>query len=159
MVETKAIKERYLNEMLVNVSEELAKRVSAAAEWVRRERTWAANGLAFDRQKILSGLLSACSRRPIPASLLEKIVDETEAIVVDSPDRERSTAEIGERIMDRLREIDKVAYIRFASVHRDFKDSANSRPKSKASSKSSRSQLLTNTPLRRRNANGSSRHN
>ena len=77
---------------------------------------------SFDRQKVLSGLLSACSRRPIPASLLERIVDETEAIVVDSPDRERSTAEIGERIMDRLREIDKVAYIRFASVHRDFKD-------------------------------------
>jgi len=77
---------------------------------------------SFDRQKILAGLLSACSRRPIPASLLEKIVDETEALVVDSPDRERSTAEIGERIMDRLREIDKVAYIRFASVHRDFQD-------------------------------------
>ena len=77
---------------------------------------------SFDRQKVLSGLLSACSRRPIPASLLEKIVDETEAIVVDSPDRERSTADIGEAIMDRLREIDKVAYIRFASVHRDFKD-------------------------------------
>ena len=89
---------------------------------------------SFDRQKVLSGLLSACSRRPIPASLLEKIVDETEAIVVDSPDRERSTADIGEAIMDRLREIDKVAYIRFASVHRDFKDVGEFHsPKSKAS--------------------------
>ncbi len=77
---------------------------------------------SFDRQKVLSGLLHACSRRPIPAVMLEQIVDETESIVVDSPERERSTAEIGERIMNRLREIDKVAYIRFASVHRDFKD-------------------------------------
>ena len=69
----------------------------------------------FDRQKVLSGLLHACSRRPIPAAKLEQIVDETESFVVDSPERERSTKE-------RLREIDKVAYIRFASVHRDFKD-------------------------------------
>lgn len=76
----------------------------------------------FDRQKVLSGLLHACSRRPISAVRLEQIVDETEAFVVDSPERERSTNEVGERIMARLREIDKVAYIRFASVHRDFKD-------------------------------------
>ncbi len=77
---------------------------------------------SFDRQKLLSGLLSACSRRPIPALRLERIVDEAETLVMESPDRERSTAEIGELIMDRLRDIDKVAYIRFASVHRDFKD-------------------------------------
>ena len=76
----------------------------------------------FDRQKVLSGLLHACSRRPIPATKLEQIVDETETFVVDSPERERSTSEVGELIMARLREIDKVAYIRFASVHRDFKD-------------------------------------
>ncbi len=76
----------------------------------------------FDRQKILAGLLSACSRRPIPSLRLEAIVDEAESLVQDSADRERSTADIGEFIMDRLREIDKVAYIRFASVHRDFKD-------------------------------------
>lgn len=76
----------------------------------------------FDRQKVLSGLLHACSRRPIPAVKLEQIVDETEAFVLDSPERERSTSEVGELIMARLREMDKVAYIRFASVHRDFKD-------------------------------------
>ena len=76
----------------------------------------------FDRQKVLSGLLHSCSRRPISAAKLEQIVDETEAYVVDSPERERSTKEVGEMIMERLREIDKVAYIRFASVHRDFKD-------------------------------------
>ena len=53
---------------------------------------------------------------------LERIVDETEAFVVDSPERERTTSEVGELIMTRLKEIDTVAYIRFASVYRDFKD-------------------------------------
>ncbi len=76
----------------------------------------------FDRQKVLNGLLHACSRRPVPASTLGEIVDETEAFVVDSAERERSTSEVGEMIMDRLKEIDTVAYIRFASVYRDFKD-------------------------------------
>ncbi|MCL2661058.1 MAG: transcriptional regulator NrdR [Acidobacteriaceae bacterium] len=76
----------------------------------------------FDRQKILSGLLHACEKRPVAAVKLEQIVDETEAYVVDSPERERSTSEVGELIMARLKEIDTVAYIRFASVYRDFKD-------------------------------------
>lgn len=76
----------------------------------------------FDRQKILGGLLHACQKRPVPGAALERIVDETEAYVVDSPDRERTTREVGELIMSRLREIDTVAYIRFASVYRDFKD-------------------------------------
>lgn len=76
----------------------------------------------FDRQKVLSGLLHACEKRPVPTGKLGKIVDETEAFVVDSPDRERTTSEIGELIMTHLREMDTVAYIRFASVYRDFKD-------------------------------------
>lgn len=76
----------------------------------------------FDRQKVLSGLLHACEKRPVPAAKLEQIVDETEAYVVDSPERERSTSEVGEQIMARLKDIDTVAYIRFASVYRDFKD-------------------------------------
>ncbi len=76
----------------------------------------------FDRQKVLSGLLHACEKRPVSASKLEQIVDETEAYVVDSPERERSTNEVGELIMTRLKDIDTVAYIRFASVYRDFKD-------------------------------------
>ena len=76
----------------------------------------------FDRQKVLSGLLHACEKRPVSAVKLEQIVDETEAYVVDSPERERSTSEVGELIMLRLKEIDTVAYIRFASVYRDFKD-------------------------------------
>ncbi len=76
----------------------------------------------FDRQKVLSGLLHACEKRPVSAAKLEHIVDETEAYVVDSPERERSTSEVGELIMSRLKGIDTVAYIRFASVYRDFKD-------------------------------------
>lgn len=76
----------------------------------------------FDRQKVLSGLLHACEKRPVPAVNLQQIVDETEAFVVDSPERERSTNEVGELIMNRLKNIDTVAYIRFASVYRDFKD-------------------------------------
>jgi transcriptional repressor NrdR len=76
----------------------------------------------FDRQKVLSGLLHACEKRPVPAIKLEEIVDQTETFVVDSPERERSTREVGELIMSRLKDIDTVAYIRFASVYRDFKD-------------------------------------
>jgi transcriptional repressor NrdR len=76
----------------------------------------------FDRQKVLGGLLHACQKRPVSGAALEKIVDETEAFVVDSADRERTTSELGELIMTRLKDIDTVAYIRFASVYRDFKD-------------------------------------
>jgi len=76
----------------------------------------------FDRQKVLNGLLLACQKRPVPALKLEQIVDEAESFLVDSPERERSTSEIGELIMARLRTIDTVAYIRFASVYRDFTD-------------------------------------
>jgi transcriptional repressor NrdR len=80
----------------------------------RRER--------FERQKVLSGLLRACEKRPVSGAKLEAIVDDTEAYLVDSPERERTTSEIGELIMNRLKNIDTVAYIRFASVYRDFKD-------------------------------------
>jgi transcriptional repressor NrdR len=76
----------------------------------------------FDRHKVLDGLMHACLKRPVGSVNLEQIVDEIEAFVVDSSDRERSTSEIGELIMTRLRAIDTVAYIRFASVYRDFKD-------------------------------------
>ena len=76
----------------------------------------------FDRQKILGGLLKACEKRPVPMSTLEEIVDEAEAFVAESPDRERPSTELGELVMDRLRKLDKVAYVRFASVYLDFKD-------------------------------------
>ena len=76
----------------------------------------------FERQKILNGVLRACEKRPISMGKMEQIVNEVEQYVVDSPERERTTSDIGELIMDRLKLIDKVAYIRFASVYRDFKD-------------------------------------
>jgi transcriptional repressor NrdR len=80
----------------------------------RRER--------FDRQKVLNGLLHACEKRPVAISQLERIVNDAESYVIDSSERERKTSEIGELIMNRLRKLDKVAYVRFASVYLDFKD-------------------------------------
>src|SRR3954447_26553340 len=76
----------------------------------------------FDRQKVLNGLLRACEKRPVPIGKLEQIVNEAEMFVIDSPERERKTSELGELIMSRLRRYDKVAYVRFASVYLDFKD-------------------------------------
>ena len=80
----------------------------------RRER--------FDRQKVLNGLLQACQKRNVSAAQMQAIVDELEAFIVDSAERERPTHEVGELIMARLKDLDTVAYIRFASVYRDFKD-------------------------------------
>jgi transcriptional repressor NrdR len=80
----------------------------------RRER--------FERQKILQGLLRSCEKRPVPTTKLESLVDEVERFVNEAPQRERSTSEIGELLMQRLKKLDKVAYVRFASVYLDFKD-------------------------------------
>ena len=76
----------------------------------------------FDRQKLLAGLLKACENRPVPMGKLEQMVDEAEASVAESPERERPTSDVGSLVMDRLRTLDKVAYVRFASVYLDFKD-------------------------------------
>jgi transcriptional repressor NrdR len=76
----------------------------------------------FDRQKILEGLLKACEKRPIPMAKLAEVVDEIESKLADNPERELSTTEIGELLMMRLRTLDKIAYVRFASVYRDFQD-------------------------------------
>jgi transcriptional repressor NrdR len=76
----------------------------------------------FDREKVLAGLRRACEKRPVPTKTLESIADRVEAMVQESPDREVSTRAIGEFLMDRLRELDRVAFVRFASVYRDFKD-------------------------------------
>ena len=76
----------------------------------------------FDRQKILEGLLKACEKRPIPMAKLAEVVDEVESKLADNPEREISTTEIGELLMERLRSLDKIAYVRFASVYRDFQD-------------------------------------
>jgi transcriptional repressor NrdR len=76
----------------------------------------------FDRQKILEGLLKACEKRPVPMPKLAEVVDEVESTLADSPEREISTTEVGELLMRRLRTLDKIAYVRFASVYRDFQD-------------------------------------
>ena len=80
----------------------------------RRER--------FDRQKILQGLLKSCEKRPVATAKLEALVDEVERFVHESSERERKTSEIGELLMNRIKKLDKVAYVRFASVYLDFKD-------------------------------------
>jgi transcriptional repressor NrdR len=80
----------------------------------RRER--------FERQKILQGLLKACEKRPVATPKLEAIVDEIEGVVQEATERELTTTEIGEMIMRGLKKLDKVAYVRFASVYMDFKD-------------------------------------
>ncbi len=76
----------------------------------------------FDRRKLLAGLHRACEKRPIPAKALDAIADEVEQMVQDSPDREVEARAIGEMVMSRLKELDKVAYVRFASVYRQFED-------------------------------------
>ncbi len=76
----------------------------------------------FDRQKVLEGLLKACEKRPVPMAKLAEVVDAVESKLSDTPDREMATSEVGELLMKRLVALDKIAYVRFASVYRDFQD-------------------------------------
>ena len=76
----------------------------------------------FDRQKILNGLLKACEKRPIAMGRLAEIVDDVESHLSENSEREISTTSVGELLMDKLRSLDKIAYVRFASVYRDFQD-------------------------------------
>jgi len=80
----------------------------------RRER--------FDRQKVLEGLLRACEKRPVPIAKLAEVVDAVESSLAENPEREVSTAAIGELVLERLKKLDKIAYVRFASVYKDFQD-------------------------------------
>jgi transcriptional repressor NrdR len=80
----------------------------------RRER--------FDREKVMAGLLKACEKRPVSTKALEAVADRIEAMVQESPEREMPTQQVGEFLMQSLRDLDKVAFVRFASVYRDFKD-------------------------------------
>lgn len=75
----------------------------------------------FDRSKLLRGIMKACEKRPVSPKQLEELVDGIERRLQDSPSRELTSVEIGERVMERLRQLDKVAYVRFASVYLDFK--------------------------------------
>ena len=76
----------------------------------------------FSREKVLAGVMKACEKRPIQMTKIEALVNQVEKYVQESRERERSTEKIGEVIMRRLKELDKVAYVRFASVYLDFKD-------------------------------------
>ena len=76
----------------------------------------------FDRNKLLRGMVRACEKRPVSMADLEAAVSEIEQIVQNSLDREVSTGKIGELVMERLKPLDEVAYVRFASVYRQFKD-------------------------------------
>jgi len=77
---------------------------------------------SFDRMKLLNGLLKACEKRPIPLARLEAVVEGIERQLRNRPVNEVDSRDIGELAMDRLRELDEVAYVRFASVYRSFKD-------------------------------------
>ncbi len=76
----------------------------------------------FDSQKLLRGLLKACEKRPIPVGKVEEIVEEIEARLHERAEKEIKSSEIGKFVMERLKELDKVAYVRFASVYREFRD-------------------------------------
>ncbi len=80
----------------------------------RRER--------FDRQKLVEGLLKACEKRPVRVAALEAVADRIEASLQERPEREMATEEIGRQVMDELKQLDKVAFVRFASVYRNFRD-------------------------------------
>lgn len=76
----------------------------------------------FSRKKLLGGLIKACEKRPVPLKRLEAIIDQAEGMLHDREDREMSTREIGAFVMEQLRDLDPVAYVRFASVYRRFED-------------------------------------
>lgn len=77
---------------------------------------------SFDRQKILNGLVKACEKRPVPLETLEKVVTDIEQHLLNDMDKEIPSVRVGELVMDALKEIDQVAYVRFASVYRQFQD-------------------------------------
>lgn len=77
---------------------------------------------AFDRKKILSGIIRACEKRPVSMETMEAVVTQVERAVAKKSDREVSSSSIGELVMDKLKSLDEVAYVRFASVYRQFRD-------------------------------------
>jgi transcriptional repressor NrdR len=76
----------------------------------------------FDRQKLVAGLLKACEKRPVSVASVEGVADRVEALLQERPEKEMSTQEVGNVVMDELKRLDKVAYVRFASVYRHFRD-------------------------------------
>ena len=80
------------------------------------------NRQAYDRNKLLNGIIKSCEKRPVPMSVMENMVDEVETSLYNSLEKEVTSVEIGEMIMNKLKDIDEVSYVRFASVYRQFKD-------------------------------------
>jgi transcriptional repressor NrdR len=80
------------------------------------------NREAFQRQKLIAGLLTACEKRPVSVQQLEAIADRIEAELQERPEREMTTEDIGARLMQELKQLDQIAYVRFASVYRQFRD-------------------------------------
>jgi transcriptional repressor NrdR len=76
----------------------------------------------FERQKLIAGLLKACEKRPVSIAAIEAVADKAEALLQERPDKEIATDEVGALVMDELKRLDKVAYVRFASVYRHFRD-------------------------------------
>ena len=76
----------------------------------------------FERQKLIAGLLKACEKRPVSVAALETVADRVEATLQERPEKEIATADIGSFVMEELKRLDKVAYVRFASVYRHFRD-------------------------------------
>src|SRR3979409_213049 len=76
----------------------------------------------FERQKLVAGLLKACEKRPVSAAALEAVADRVELTLQERPEKEIATADIGAFVMEELKRLDKVAYVRFASVYRHFRD-------------------------------------
>jgi transcriptional repressor NrdR len=76
----------------------------------------------FERQKLIAGLLKACEKRPVSVAAVEGVADRVESTLQDRTEKEMSTAEIGSFVMQELKKLDKVAYVRFASVYRHFRD-------------------------------------
>jgi len=80
------------------------------------------NRQSYDRNKLMNGIIKACEKRPVSMSTIEKMVDDIERVISNSLDNEITSSELGEEIMNRLKDVDEVAYVRFASVYRQFKD-------------------------------------
>ena len=80
------------------------------------------NRQSYDRNKLLNGIIKSCEKRPVSVSVIDKMVDEIETKLYNSLEREVTSVEIGEMIMNKLKDIDEVSYVRFASVYRQFKD-------------------------------------
>lgn len=76
----------------------------------------------FDRSKVISGMQRACEKRPVSIEVIEKIVDQLEIVFQECPEREIAASQVGEAVMQALHDLDEVAYVRFASVYRQFKD-------------------------------------